>query len=781
MHLQLVAIDESARSVEAHAVRAIRLEIDRQRLLGGELDQRRQQLPSEATPLQRGLDPEHRQVPVIDDRPQRPQLARHLPPTIHGPSTLVQKTPELSSPGGTRQRVQPRRERNPAPGHPSIVSNDPRFGRLMIVQDQRLQTRTIGAHPTGRPGAMQRQVHRVVPERPRQDLDEVGAVLRIGRLHGVLYHARAMLLRFRATRVRPVLLLLPAVALLGALPSATPGRAAPVARAQGPTEITVFVARQIVTMEPGQPAATAVAVRDGIILDVGSLADFEPWLADLPHRIDRRFARRVLLPGFIDPHIHPFLAGKLLTFDIAAPEPWQLPDRSVPAVTSREAFIERVRALSAAWSDPDRPHVVWGWHRLWHGDFSRADLDRLSPDKALILWHRSYHELVANSKALESIAIPAEELERYGDQIDLARGHFAELGMAAANRALSPILETPERIARGLEIFRALVQRGGVTTVADMLAGGTIGVDREWQASQRQLQGEDVPFRTLFVASPFAWQAEKGETTRALLEQRRGEASDQLRWPRAIKSASDGAFISQLMQLGPPGYLDGHEGEWLIPPALQAASVEPYWKDDWDVYYHVNGDAGLDVVLDLLEALKQDHPRVDYRFSLEHFGVSREDQVERFARLGGSVSVNGYYLHYFGDAYARQGLGFARASQITRLGSLARAGIPFTMHSDCPMGPIEPLLAVSTAVTRETASGRVLGPEQAISVEQALRAITIDAAWSLRLDHEVGSIAPGKRADFAVLEKSPFEVSPRRIREIEIWGTIYEGRAFEAP
>ena len=398
----------------------------------------------------------------------------------------------------------------------------------------------------------------------------------------------------------------------------------------------------------------------------------------------------------------------------------------------------------------------------------------------MVLWHRSYHELVANTAALALLPIPEADLERFGDQIDLERGQFRELGMAVVNRLLARLTETPEKIAEGLDVFRKLVQRGGVTTVADMIAGGTIGIDIEWAASQAHLQGEAVPFRTLFVSAPFAWRLEVGDAAHARLEARRSEATEQLRWPRAIKSASDGAFISQLMQLGPPGYLDGHEGEWLIPPEFQRAAVEPYWKTGWDIYYHVNGDRGLDVVLDVLEGLKRDHPRVDYRFSLEHFGISREDQVTRFAELGGSVSINGYYLHSFADQYAKHGLGYARASQMTRLGSLDRAGIPFTMHSDCPMGPIEPLLAVTTAVTRRTATGHQMAKDQAVSVDAALRAITIDAAWSLRLDREVGSIAPGKRADFVVLDRSPFDVKPARIRDIEVWGTVYEGRVFPA-
>jgi predicted amidohydrolase YtcJ len=546
-------------------------------------------------------------------------------------------------------------------------------------------------------------------------------------------------------------------------------------------ELVVYEANRIVTMEPGQPKATAVAVQNGIIVDVGSIESFEGWLADRPHRVDRRFAKKVLLPGFIDPHVHPFLAGKLLTFDIAAPENWNLPSGRVPATPDRATFIERVTKLSRAWTNESSPHIVWGWHRLWHGDFTRSDLDEIAPDKPLILWHRSYHELVANSAALAWMDLPADEVAAVGHQIDLDEGHFMERGMSVASQRLAGLTESPKKIAEGLSIFSDLVRRGGVTTVADLVAGSTIGIDTEWDASRKHLQGEDVPFRSLFIAAPLAWFLEMGEGAYAHLEAIRAQGNEQLRWPRAIKTLADGAFISQLMQLSPPGYLDGHEGQWIVPPDQQHSTIAPYWQQDYDIYYHVNGDKGLDVTLDVFEKLKTDHPRVDYRFSLEHFGVSREDQITRLADLGASVSINGYYLYLFGDVYAKHGLGYSRASQMTRLGSLERAGVRFTMHSDCPMGPIEPLLAVTNAVTRKTLDGKIMAPDQTVSVEAALRAVTIDAAWSLRLDDEVGSIAVGKKADFVILEESPFDVPPSRIRDIRIWGTVFEGRVFEAP
>jgi predicted amidohydrolase YtcJ len=363
--------------------------------------------------------------------------------------------------------------------------------------------------------------------------------------------------------------------------------------------------------------------------------------------------------------------------------------------------------------------------------------------------------------------------------VDLAKGHFFETGTALVARKLDPVLHSPESVARGLALTKELVRRGGVTTIADLGAGITMGADFEWRMVREHLSGSDVPFRTLLVAIPVGLALRDGiADPAAWIAARHAESSEKLRWPRAVKTFADGAFISQLMRLGPPGYIDGHHGEWIVPPENQRAAIEPFWKNDYDVYYHVNGDEGLDVVLDVLAQLRAEHPREDARFSLEHLGISREDQVARLAALGASVSVNGYYLRFFGDAFARNGIGPGRANQMTRLGSLARYNVRFAMHSDLPMGPVQPLLAVETAVTRRSSDGTVRGAEQAITVEQALRAVTIDAAWNLRLERETGSIAPGKKADFVVLGADPREVPPEEIAEIPIWGTVFEGALF---
>jgi hypothetical protein len=173
-----------------------------------------------------------------------------------------------------------------------------------------------------------------------------------------------------------------------------------------------------------------------------------------------------------------------------------------------------------------------------------------------------------------------------------------------------------------------------------------------------------------------------------------------------------------------------------------------------------------------------EQPRPDIRYILQHYGISRPEQATRLARLGGTVSATGYYLWLLADKYAEVGLGPDRADRMLRLGALARNGVKIALHSDLPMGPVEPLLAVWSVTTRKTASGTVRGPEEALALDQAMRAITIDAAWTLRLDHEIGSIAAGKKADFAILEENPYEVEPDRIKDIGIWGTVFEGRIY---
>jgi hypothetical protein len=254
--------------------------------------------------------------------------------------------------------------------------------------------------------------------------------------------------------------------------------------------------------------------------------------------------------------------------------------------------------------------------------------------------------------------------------------------------------------------------------------------------------------------------------------------SRRLRFLQAISFAADGSFATEDMQLGPPGFIDGHEGEWRMEPDDLLVAVQPYWNNGYQLHVHANGDEGVNVTLNVLSEILELHPRFDHRFGLHHLGYATIAQARRARALGAVASTNPFLLYALADAYAQRGLGPERASQIARAGAFVREGVPVALHSDFTTAPLDPLRLVEIAVTRKSASGTVMAPPERLTVEQALRGVTIDAAYALLVDDMIGSIAAGKKADFTVLEADPFAVPPDEIGSIPIWGTVFEGELY---
>ena len=544
--------------------------------------------------------------------------------------------------------------------------------------------------------------------------------------------------------------------------------------------ITVFVAQQIRTMEASLPEATAVAVRDGLIVEVGTLESLKPWLDHNEHVIDERFADQVLMPGFIDPHVHPALMSLLLGMPWIPPENWDLPGRPTPAARSREEFLARLGELVAD-GPSDEPLIVFGYHAQFHGEIVRSDLDTVSLDRPIVLWQRSFHELRANSAGLEFLN--AAEGAEWDPHIDMETGRLYESGMVWGLRTLNPIVFEPATFRASMGDFATLVQQGGITTIVD---AGTGNLDREVElaAFRDVLDTNDVGFRTHMLLNMGSLTREHGDkvvdVVNELITAPAGspDGAGRLGFVKAAKFFADGAFIAQLMQVGGAGYIDGHPGAWMVEPAQLQRQIERWWDAGFDIHIHTNGDLGVDACLDAIDAQLHRHPRFDHRTTLHHFGVSTSAQARRMAALGCHASANGYYLHLFGEAFADQWLGTERASQMTRLGSVVREGSTASVHSDVPMGPLQPLLAASTMATRRTVGGTVMGEAEALTPEQALRTITIDAAFQMRLDHQVGSIAAGKAADFVALDADPLAVDPGAWPQIGIVATVLGGTVF---
>lgn len=545
------------------------------------------------------------------------------------------------------------------------------------------------------------------------------------------------------------------------------------------SRLRILVARKINTMEAERPLATAVATERGRIVAVGSLEQVRAALGDRSYELDRSFADKILVPGFIDPHIHPTLAATILPLEIVSALEWTTPRGRTRAVRGRDAFLARLRELDRAREDGDWL-LVWGYHRPYHGELTRADLDAVSSERPIFVWQRSVHEMFFNSRALTELGLRREEFDAH-PQADWETGHLWERGALELGRPMTRILARPLSYRRGLSMMSEVIHRGGLTTVAEQ-GFPQVSTYGELVALHLEMFGRDTPYR--FVLVPNAMFLLRKEGSAEAAERAAAKllrwSTDRIRIIRHAKYYADGAIYSQLMQMSEP-YLDGHHGEWLMEPEEQAAVLDAFWDTGWDLHVHVNGDAGLDLVLDQIEARKRTGPSPGRRIVLEHYGYAREDQHRRVKQLGIAVSNNAYYVHELAPVYAEHGLGPERAADISPLGSLARAGVAFSFHSDYPMAPAEPLTLVWAAVNRIGSDGRVWGADQRIPLDLALRAVTLEAAWSLGLEDEIGSIRPGKRADFSVLERDPYEVDPRSIRDIPIWGTILDGRAYPIP
>ncbi len=562
------------------------------------------------------------------------------------------------------------------------------------------------------------------------------------------------------------------------------------------TPTVVYPALMVHTMDDAQPTAQAVAVQDGRIVGVGTVEEL--CSAHSEATVDDTFASRVVLPGLIDQHLHPFLAATTLATEVIAPEDWHLPGvtyAAAPDPTSYDVALSNAlsRTADITYPSPEDDWLLsWGYHGLWHGEMTRERLDGLSATRPIGIWQRSCHEWYLNSAGIERLGLTQEWLDTKGDDgelVDLDAGRAWEGGLFnVVFPKVSPILVSPRRVRFGLEQMVAYLHGTGVTAFNEP---GLIWGQEPVDLYQEILGHDDVPFLSTFMVDGRS-QAARG--TAANAAPREGsEIAERLplvddakvsMFRDQVKLFADGAIISQLMVMADP-YLDesgqpdpNHHGEWLMQPDVLAEYFNAYWDAGWQIHTHVNGDGALDVLLDIIAGCQARTPRDDHRCVIVHFANSTDEQVARIAELGCLVSANPYYPVGFADRYGDYGLGPDRADSMVRAATVLENNIELSLHSDCPMAPADPLFLAACAVNRVTPSGRVAGPDQRISVHDALRAVTLGAAYSWQMEDEIGSITVGKRATFTVLDDDPYERDRKDLAATPIVGTMFEGRWF---
>ena len=190
---------------------------------------------------------------------------------------------------------------------------------------------------------------------------------------------------------------------------------------------------------------------------------------------------------------------------------------------------------------------------------------------------------------------------------------------------------------------------------------------------------------------------------------------------------------------------------------------------------HCNGNKTQDLAIDTVDRMLREHTWLDHRHTITHAQLTTQSQLRKMANLRLCANFFSNHLWYWGDQHYDITVGPERANALEPCASALREGVSFAVHSDAGVTPLGSLHTMWCAVNRVTPSGRVLGAEEKISPYNALRAVTIDAAYQLHLDAEIGSLEAGKRADFAVLEDDPLGVDPMKIKDIRVWGTVLGG------
>jgi hypothetical protein len=527
-------------------------------------------------------------------------------------------------------------------------------------------------------------------------------------------------------------------------------------------EAELVITGTVLTVDAARPTAEALAVTDGRIVAVGDRADITGLIGPDTQTID--LGDGCIMPGFVEAHGHPLMEAIALSDRIVDIRPVTIGDADdVVAAIHREVAA---RGADGAYLN--------GWDSLLQPGLPQptlAWLDEIAPDGPLVIIHNSGHKAYFNSHAAKRNGLtrdtPDPKGAKYGHDAD------GELdGTAEETGAVFPLLGgavDPANYPAMLLAECARLNRAGLTTCSEM------AFDPNFRPLVEQLSGQlTVRLRTYEVSNP------QMSTTATP-----GQGDDMVRQV-GIKIWVDGSPWIGNIALSFP-YLDTPATRSLgIPPGSCGCAnytreqlseiVNAYFPLGWPMACHVQGDAGVDTILDIYEDVLRRHPRDDHRLRLEHVGAIRDEQLRRAADLGVTCSIFVDQIHYWGDIIVDDLFGPERGLRWMPAGSAVATGMRISLHNDPPVTPEEPLRNISVAVTRTAPSGRVLAPEERLTVDQAIRAQTIDAAWQLFADDVIGSLEVGKYADMVVLSADPRTVPPEEIADLDVHATYLAGR-----
>ena len=519
---------------------------------------------------------------------------------------------------------------------------------------------------------------------------------------------------------------------------------------------------------PGAPVVSAIAVKGGKVLAVGDESALSGLKTGETKVVD--LDGRTLLPGLIDPHNHTILAS--LIFGL-------LDDVGYAKFRTRDKLVAHLKQEAA-----DAPKGQWIVgsnfdNLLQGGDFTRAELDVISTEHPIFVWYTNGHDACVNSEALKIAGIPEDVGELPGG------GHFGRGPDGKLNGIVyeeSAMLKfavhflgkiTPDIAAKAVTDYSRHMGSVGNTLLHEP---GTIR--SEWIEPFAKLSNT-LACRT---SASVMFDDMKGLTPWRSLGLGKGAPVDNSLFSLCgVKIVGDGSNQTQTGAQTRPYLNSTSKGSPNFDAALLKRMVAEVKAFGLPVQVHCNGDYAVDIALDAIESAYAGS--TDFGVNrIEHSTMARPDQIVRMKTLNVQPSFLMNHVRFYGAAYRDQIFGPERAAFMDPAGACVKAGLPFTMHTDAPCSRPGPLALISTAVTRRCIiDNSVVGPDQAVSLDDAIRAVTIDAARQLGQSDRLGSLEKGKEADFTILESDPYKVSPDAIADIVVSETWVAGeRKFAA-
>lgn len=542
----------------------------------------------------------------------------------------------------------------------------------------------------------------------------------------------------------------------------------------------ILTASSIITMDPQTPRVKAVAVdtATGKIVAMGTLAECQ---AAAPGVTPTDLGQAVLMPGFIEAHSHPMVAG----IYTQPPAHWIARSQGYTTFAKIEALWRELDATLPA----GEPVLCWGLERLTQSapELTNDDLDVYFPNRPAAILDISGHEAYFNSAVIAANGWadgkppadpPAAHFGRNEDGTSNGRAYETGAVLLAVGTVMKTAIPNPLlSVARWYQVLA----EAGVTTSSDH------SYDNSYRAGYEALaSSKDCPIRV------GVYHVATDPTCTDALES--SVPKDRF-WKAGTKIWSDQTTFTGTLAASFP-FLDNETTQHAqIPIGPGAESMMNYTRRELDqmidsvaisglqVATHAHGDVAIDIVLDAYAAALHRHGLLgtDHRWRIEHWSAARADQFRRAVDLGIATPLAAYQFMQLGDLLDGTLFPTEIGSQWIAAGDAIKVGATISFHSDSPVAPVNPLLDVQCMVTRQPINGSgVSGANQMISVDDALKAHTINAAYHMRREHDLGSITVGKFADFVELSADPYLADVAKLTdEVEVVGTWSSGHKID--